>query len=338
MTNDTPSTFSHPDWVCAISAQIPGATHVTVPPQGFRRLFVALSKKRLPVAYFESWQTPLTPSGLPAVAPGAADAVNDMLANIECPILFRNLPDNHPVTAALLAHATHHHTLHHWQRSGLHLDGTFDNWFTSNFDPKRRKEFKRLRNRLSEQGTFLVRKLAPDGEIDGFIKGFLALEQSGWKGKRGTAVAKIKNLPEALAAGLKAMHAHGRLRFWEFSVDGKVLASLFALVDGGEATLGKIAHDEAWGKFSPGVLIILEATQDLFAEEGLCLADSNAMPGHPMIDRIWRDRIPARDVLVAGPQVPTALFNALRCYLGTKHAARSLAKRLLARFTGRRQS
>ena len=216
--------------------------------------------------------------------------------------------------------------------------GSFDDWLALNFDQKRRKEFKRLRARLAETGNLSAHVLKPEEDLASYTAHFLALESGGWKGKRGSAVAKDANLAQALTSGLSAMHHSGKLRFWELRLDDQPIASLFAIVDGTEAALGKIAYDETFARFSPGVLIILEATQSLFAETGLTLADSNAAPGHPMIDRIWRDRISCIDVLIAGPNVPTRLFSTLAFFLGTKNASRTLAKRVLKRVTGRRQS
>ena len=261
-----------------------------------------------------------------------------LLDRLNAPVLLRNLQLEHPTTQALLKAAPHIKILNSWERAGLAPVGSFDDWLMQNFDQKRRKEFKRLKARLAEQGQLTVKCLQPDEDLAPYIAGFLPLESAGWKGKRGTAVENDQRLTRALKAGLAAMHGLEKLRFWEMALDGKPIASLFALVDSGEATLGKIAHDETWSKFSPGVLIILEATQSLLAEPGLTLADSNAIPDHPMINRIWRDRISCIDMLVAGPPVSKTKFSTLSLFLGTKHASRALAKRAFMRVTGRKRS
>jgi hypothetical protein len=116
------------------------------------------------------------------------------------------------------------------------------------------------------------------------------------------------------------------------------VASLFALVDKGEAVLGKIAYDENFSRFSPGVLMVIEATRSLFADPAIRLADANAMPGHPMIDRIWRDRIACMDVILAGRGVGSTRFAAVSAALRTKATLRSQAKKLFLRITGRKQS
>ncbi len=339
MTFEAPTTFSHPDWLRAIMAQIPGAVAVREPETGFAKLSLALQRRRLPFSYFESWVTPLCPTGLPAVASLHAEGhVAAMLDKMNAPILLRNLPVNHPTTQAILAASSHANVLSTWERAGLNLQVSHADWLSSNFDQKRRKELKRLRARLSEIGMLSVEELGQSSDLEVFTQNFLAIESAGWKGKRGTALRHDPAIATALRNGLAAMHRNGALRFWQFLLDGKPIASLFALIDGKEAALGKIAHDENYAKYSPGVLIIMEATQQLLAEDGLELADSNAIPGHPMIDRIWRNRIPCMDVLVAGQNVPAPLFSTLVLFLGTKNALRSFAKQIFLRVTGRKRS
>ena len=339
MTFEAPTTFSHPDWLRAIMAQVPGAVAVREPETGFAKLSLALQKRSLPLAYFESWITPLCPTGLPAVATLPAEShFAAVLERLSAPVLLRNLPVNHPVTGAILAASAHQHILTQWQRAGLKLGGSFEDWLAQNFDQKRRKELKRLRSRLAESGELIVESLGPSGDINTFSENFLALESSGWKGNRGTAINKNPAMAAALRNGLAVMHRNGALRFWQFLLDGKPVASLFALIDGNEAALGKIAHDEAFAKYSPGVLIIMEATRHLLEEEGLEIADSNAIPDHPMIDRIWRDRIYCMDILVASQNTPAVLFSTLVFFLGTKNALRSFAKQFFLRVTGRKRS
>jgi hypothetical protein len=114
----------------------------------------------------------------------------------------------------------------------------------------------------------------------------------------------------ALRNGLQALHRVEKLRFWRILFNGVAIASLFAIVENGQATLGKIAYDEAYSKYSPGVLIILDATADFFADPAIFLADSNAIPDHPMINRIWRDRIGIANVMVAGHRTGALRFAA----------------------------
>ena len=331
--------FSHPAWLRAVLAHVPDDGLMLdkglSPPFAFH----ALRQKGFPIARAEAFQSALTPSALPSAAnaPSIAEA-RAYLDRLAMPLILRNVPSQHPVMQGLLEAACHVRVLKQWQRAGLKLTGTFDDWLMSNFDHKRRKELKRLRARLAEQGALTLDCLKPGGDLASHVAAFLTVEVAGWKGKRGTAIGNDPKLVKGLQQGLAAMHALGKVRFWTLRLDGRPIASLFALVDGGEATLGKICHDENLGKYSPGVLLIIDATEDLFSDPAITFADANAIPGHPMIDRIWRDRIACMDVVIAGPVVNSLTFRAVALGYGMKDATRSAIKRIYLRVTGRRSS
>lgn len=337
----TPSAqaFSNDVWMRAVLAHVPGTRALVSDSDGGSfRLYVA-RRATLPLAHIESVPSALVSSPLPAVSrrPTVAEA-QTFLNQLGVPLVLRGVPADHPVTAMLLKAAGHAKVLKTWQRAALDVSGSFDDWLMQNFDHKRRKELKRLKARLSEQGKLELLDLKAGESLAPHLAAFLAVESSGWKGKRGTAINSDAEAAKGLAAGLTAMHAQGKVRFWTMALDGAPVASLFALVDGGEAVLGKIGYVETFSRFSPGVLLIIEATKALFAEEGLQLADANAIPGHPMIDRIWRDRITCMDVVIAGPRVTAATFAIVSHFHGMKDASRAAAKKIYLRLTGRRQS
>jgi len=338
MMSPTASAFSDAAWMRAVLAHVPHAsTLVNGTEPGPFGLFAA-KESLLPLTHLQSVTTALTPCPLPSVTgPVTESDAATFLNDLGEPLVLRGVPAHHPVAEALLKGAKHVHVLKTWQRAALDLSGDFESWMTNNFDHKRRKELKRLKARLAEQGTLVLHELIPGGDLASHIRAFLTVEASGWKGERGTAMASDSDAARGLSAGLAAMHREDKVRFWTLRLDGQPVASLFALVNGGDVVLGKIGYDEAFAKFSPGVLLIVEATRCLF-EEGLRLADSNAIPGHPMIDRIWRDRITCMDVVIAGSAVSTATFSVVARYHALKDAARAAAKTIYLRLTGRRAS
>ncbi len=333
------SAFSNADWLCAVLAHVPGVDPhqggETVEPFG---LF-PVARARFPLAHAVSRNTALTPCPLPAVSrtPTCAEARN-FLETLAMPLVLRGVPEGHPVTAALLDAATHVKVLARWERAAIDVTGSFDTWLMENFDHKRRKELKRLKTRLSEQGVIGLDELRPGAALEPHMEAFLAIESSGWKGRRGTAISSDPAAAKGLSAGLAAMHLKDRVRFWTLRLDGKPIASLFALVEGGQAVLGKIGYDETHWKYSPGVLLVMEATRSLFAEPGIQQADGNAIPGHPMIDRIWRDRLACINVVVAGPTTRSAHFQSVAHFHGAKDAVRGTAKKFYLQISGRKAS
>ncbi len=324
--------FAVPELMLALVKHCDGGILAAVEQDNETVLTLALHKR---MGFYDSWETPLSPSGVPAIAAHAATAaVQGLLGKINAPVLLRQLPRDGQAYALLKERAAHFHVLSEWERAGLQTVGTFEDWLQSNFDHKRRKELKRLRLRLSEQGMLETQRCAQSSELPGYIDDFLTLEAAGWKGNRGTALAQDAAMVGAMREGLAALFDAGKLRFWRISLDGKAIACLFAFVESGRATLGKIAHDEAFAKFSPGVMVILDATADFFADSDVLVADANAIPGHPMIDRIWRDRLPMVNVMVAGASVSDFKMKFVLQAERKRLALRSFAKSIYHRVKG----
>lgn len=261
-------------------------------------------------SYNSSWKSPLSAAGTPHLNAGLKEAaLSAFLIAQTKQFLFKAIQAEGPFHILLKQQSQRYAILESWSRACLRPIGTYENWLLTNFDQKRRKEFKRLRNRLSEQGELHTVSLVHAANADSFITDFLVLEASGWKGKRGTAIAFDTNLAGALREGLSNLHLAGKLRFWSLKLNGKSIASLFAIVEGDQAWLGKIAYDESFAKFSPGALIILDCTQSFFAEPDIKQIDSSAIPDHPLIDRIWRDRLAMVSVFVGPESLSKNRFN-----------------------------
>jgi CelD/BcsL family acetyltransferase involved in cellulose biosynthesis len=283
------------------------ANVASVYAQGQLLLAVPLLKGGL---FDQSHHSPITDCGLcHADRLNGPAAVSLLLSKRGKPILLKAIPAQSHLLAMFENAGTHVAVLKTWQRASLSVKGSFEDWLSGNFETKRRKEYKRLRNRLGEQGALKFQSLHPTDDAGTFIEEFLKLETIGWKGSRGTALAKQPATSSATRQALSALHRAGKLRFWSFLLDGQTIASLFAYVDGNKAALGKIAYDEAFGKYSPGVLLILHATEGIFADGTITEVDSSAIPDHPMIDRIWRNRITMADVMVAPASVSPLRFK-----------------------------
>ncbi|MFO0991349.1 MAG: GNAT family N-acetyltransferase [Hyphomicrobiales bacterium] len=289
-----------------------------------------------------SFETPLFFSGLPLVARDEAElALESLIADRGVPLLLKSVPMDGPFWDGLCHAARKLNApsvvIEQWSRAAVRLDGGFASWFETNFERKRRKEYRRWRSRLGEMGKLESVNWKPGEALDPWFEDFAALEAKGWKGRRGSAIRCDAALSACLRAVLEGLAEAGHLRFWSIKLDGRPIASLFAQVVGGRAWLGKIAFDEDFAKYSPGVLQILDATESLLAEGGIDLADSCAVPGHPMIDNIWRDRIAMADVLIGTPNMPSARFKAMTAAEMFRRHSRNAAKDVYHRFIRRQK-
>ena len=215
-------------------------------------------------------------------------------------------------------------------------DEPFEDWLKRRFATKRRREYRRLKARLGEAGKLGFDSLGRAEPLTPWIDQFIALEQAGWKGHRGTAIGCDPALTAALRSGLERLHRRGDLGFWRLSIDDRPVAMLFAPMARERAWLLKIAHDEAFARFSPGLLIILEATRELLAAGRFSLIDSCAMPGHPLIEHLWGDRIGICDVMIATPGTATGCSALLAAAERTRRRVRAAGKRAFHALTGRR--
>jgi hypothetical protein len=176
----------------------------------------------------------------------------------------------------------------------------------------RRKEVRRQWRRLNETGAVALGAAAGTSAIGGAIDNFLALEAAGWKGRAGTAAAGHSDLQRFVRKAVAGLTAEGKATIDRLFVDGRAIAAAIVLRSGRSAWFWKIAYDEAFARFSPGVLLSVALTEALLEDLGVVQADSCATADHPMIDHIWRERLPLCNRLVGvRQQAPFAIVRRL---------------------------
>ena len=325
-----------PELILPLLKHVGGANLQTVSHGPDLLMAFPTSSKRL---FLKTWETPLTSCGLPHLNSELGASVMLAFINAQAkPVLFDAIPSQGALIETLKKQAANFQIVQIWRRAALKPTGSFDDWLQTNFDQKRRKEFKRVRNRLSEQGDMTTDILHQGQDARKFVDDLLALEAKGWKGGRGTAIAANPKLKLAFVEACANLHRAKKLRFWSLKLNGKAIASLYAIVEGDQAWLGKIAYDEAFAKYSPGVQIILDSTEALFSETQIKQIDSSAIPNHPMIDRIWRDRVEMVNVFVASSSISKLKFHTIVKLEQQRIHWRGLARDLYYKLKGQHRS
>ena len=215
------------------------------------------------------------------------------------------LPAEGPAAAALdrvLAEAGRAHYLAADQTRAL-LTGSASpaDYLAAAMTPKKRKELRRQRNRLAELGALTFERCDDASGLADWIGEFLTLESAGWKGKAGSALASAPETREFFTAALHGAAAAGRLERLTLRLDGRAIAMLVNFLTPPGAYSFKTAYDEDFGRFSPGLLLQLENLA-LLDRADIDWADSCAVQGHPMIERLWRGerRIISRNIAIGG--------------------------------------
>ena len=159
---------------------------------------------------------------------------------------------------------------------------------------------------------------------------FLALEMTGWKFARGTALAQHTDDAARLRRAAIELAGRGQCEVVTLHAGTAPVAAGIVLRHQDRAFFFKLGIDQRFARFSPGVQLTLELTRHLCADPAITMADSTAAPDHAMIDPIWRGRLPIGDLLIPlrrnDPLLPVIQL-ALRAY----NLARTTALRLLRR-------
>jgi hypothetical protein len=190
-----------------------------------------------------------------------------------------------------------------------------------------------LRRRLAELGELESHVAADEPGVAEAAQAYLALERAGWKGRRGTALALDAALRGFFLDATRRFAGAGACRIASLRLDGRPVAAAVALLSGSRAFYWKTAYDEAYARFSPGVLVTLDLGAALRDEGRLDLVDSCAVPGHAMIEGLWQARRDIEDVLISlDPQMSDFAFRAAaaaaRAMLDGRAAAKAAFVRL----------
>jgi CelD/BcsL family acetyltransferase involved in cellulose biosynthesis len=253
---------------------------------------IAAGYARLPIRFVRNWCHDQAFLGTPLVAAGEerafwAAAVAALDAADWAPGLLhlRRLAEGGPVHRGLAGAAVVHRRLRAFLDSDLGSTAYYEQAVRS----KKRKELRRQRNRLAELGRLETRLLVDRGELDAWCDAFLALEQAGWKGRVGTALAAEAAAEHFFREALAAAWDSGRLQFRRLDLDGRAIAMLVNFLTPPGGFSFKTAFDESFAQYSPGVLIQLD-NLDLLDDPKIAWMDSCAAQDHPMIDSLWTGR------------------------------------------------
>lgn len=178
-------------------------------------------------------------------------------------------------------------------------DTNAEDYFAKTLTVKSRKEYRRLQKRLSESGKLSWEELNMDRELGAWIDDFLRLEASGWKGEAGSAMSMTEKDRQFFISIAKEACSRKRLKTLALHLNNRPIAVIFYLLaaDGGFAF--KMAYNEQYRRYSPGVLLVLELVRRLHISSKTRWLDSCATPEHFLANRLWSRRKPMRHLHIA---------------------------------------
>jgi CelD/BcsL family acetyltransferase involved in cellulose biosynthesis len=186
----------------------------------------------------------------------------------------------------------------------------------------RHKELRRYVRRLGDTGALLFTTATEPDTVAAAVEEFFTLESRGWKGKAGTAAVLDDDIHGFITTAVAGLAAEGKVAINRIFIDGRAIAVTVTLRSGDSAWFWKIVYDEKFAQHSPGVVLTFAVTEDLVEDATLIRTDSCATANHPMIDRIWRERLTLCDRLIAvRPQISFASVRRLEMLRNTAIAA-----------------
>jgi CelD/BcsL family acetyltransferase involved in cellulose biosynthesis len=247
-------------------------------------------------------------------------------------LILRDLPLDGAVmkafTKALSWTGLRPHILHSHERAMLDATRNAEDLLREALGAKKLKELRRQRNRLADMGDVVFSIAGTPEDAAPALETFLKLEASGWKARRGTALIQDEGDTAFIRRAVCDMAARGHCEVISLYAGDTPLAAAVVLRHLDRAFYFKLGVDERFAKYSPGVQLTLDLTRHMCADDTIASVDSTAIPNHPMIDPIWRDRLAIGDVLIPlrrnDPLVP-----AIHAALATRRAIREPARRAI---------
>jgi CelD/BcsL family acetyltransferase involved in cellulose biosynthesis len=294
---------------------------------------------RLPVLV--GWTHPYAPLGMPLVEREAAEPViaawlDHLADNPELPglLLLPFLPEDGPFAAALDAILRRAQMpaadFNRHRRAQLVPGDARPLYIERTLSQHKRKELRRSVRRLGDVGAILFTTATEPEPVAAALQDFFKLESRGWKGQAGTAAACHDGVRGFITAAIAGLAADGKVAINRILIDGRAIAVTITLRGADAAWFWKIAYDEAFSRYSPGVILTLAVTEELLDDTTLARTDSCAVANHPMIDHLWRERLALGDRLIAVR--PQAAFASARRLERLRAAGIGAAKTIRGRF------
>jgi hypothetical protein len=202
---------------------------------------------------------------------------------------------------------------------------------------KRRRELDRQMRRLCEVGAVSFTWARTASEIENAINVFLALEASGWKGRRGTALARKQSVLDFARSAVTQLAESGVATIDVLRLGDKPIAALIRFDQEGLSIPWKVAFDEEYAAYSPGKQLMCDETRRWLADPMIERVDPVCEEENPLMAPLWPDREAYGTLLISsGRWGAAARWRA--SVTGLRAFAKRHAKRALGRSAPRRKA
>jgi hypothetical protein len=200
------------------------------------------------------------------------------------------------------------------------------------------REMRRQWRQLEKLGSLTYSVARQPEEIRLRMEEFLALEAKGWKGRKRSALISDRYRAAFAREAITNLAEVDAVRIHTIDLDGRAIASIIVFLMAGEAFTWKTAYDETYSQHSPGKLLIMHLTSWHLDDANIVRTDSCAVPDHPIMSRLWREREEVGNLIIGltrnGDRDVRQVAAQLHLYRNTRNMARLLREKIL-RLAGR---
>ena len=264
---------------------------------------------RAPLPNWSAWEHPNQFVGTPLIRPGMAETFwRGILAGMEAEpgselaLCVSRMPTDDEISGALIeaciADGRELEIESQQARPGLPRGHTIT------AKPEQQRRISSLTRKLNrELGEVRFAIVQDPAVIAGMVDSLLDLEQSGWKGRGGSALACAGG-----TAGLFRDVAIGGARAGQFQLAtlhaGERLLAFSTVLTGTGRWYGfKSAFDETAARYGPGVLLLDWITRRFADQQSATSFDSCSAPGQQPVSRLWSGEVGLADyrISLGGP-------------------------------------
>ena len=215
------------------------------------------------------------------------------------------------------------------KRPMLHSKFSFERYWSTTVTKKRQDRLGRLAAQLeNDYGPAQIEFMRDPAGGNEWARQFLALEQKGWRGKSGEALANDSRTEDYFRDVVTHGLATGTLQLMSLRTGDRICAMYAYFLTPGYGFGFKMVVDEEFAAFAPTTMLLREVTKLLDGPHPI-LFDSGAQPGQQPVSSVWMDRRRLIDISVE--------LNGNGAPYGTVMGIRSLWYRLKAKFKPKRR-
>lgn len=253
---------------CALRSFSSGREKLAIATNGDEIVGAAILEKTRSFTWttFQPSQAPLG-AFIAARRVSMARLCEDLVVQLPGFVLMLGVSQQDPDLAETPAPDHRSFDFHYIDTARVTKNGSFDAYWNER-GKNLRQNLRKTRNRLQRDGTNVrfVDVTDPDGMCDA-VAGHGALEMSGWKSDRGTAI-EIDNIQGRFYESLLSEFAHAQqAHAYQLWFDDQLVASDLCIVAFGTLVVLKTAYEQDRAKSSPANLLRHEYFQNFFIDE-----------------------------------------------------------------------